>query len=373
MQKGISLSELAAKIEGNQATKKDFVADTRSMGMQVVEPAPVEIQAAAVMQFAPPNEGDKPAPSPSTELRVGDHGRFPVNNHAHGQIASRLKIPLPYYRRMQAEKPQLLAANVNTWLANAAEKRMVRTMDGDVRAFLSDRYQRIENEEIAEVALPILAEIPDVQIVSAEITDKRMYIQAVAPRIEGEVKVGDAMQAGVVISNSEVGSGTVSIASMFWRLWCLNGCTTEKQLGQRHVGGRVAEGDVSFYQDDTIEADDRAILLKVRDAVKHAISEDAFQATLAKMRGLAEIKIEGNPTKAVEVLTAKVKASQDEGQGILRSLIEGGDLSAWGLLNAVTAQAHNVESYDRAVEFEQVGGQLLDLAPNQWNEILLAA
>ena len=58
--------------------------------------------------------------------------------------------------------------------------------------------------------------------------------------------------------------------------------------------------------------------------------------------------------------------------GILRSLIEGGDLSAWGLLNAVTAQAHTAE-YDRAVEFEAAGGTLLTLAPTEWSRMLEAA
>ena len=363
MRKGISLSELATKIERNQSLKRDYVADASSMEMEVKE-----------TYFHPPASTGKPSELVlSNRLRVGDYGQYPVNDLAHGQIASRLKIPLPYYRRMEKEQPELLASNVNTWLAEASEKRMVRTLDGTVRAFLSDRYQRIENEEIAEVVLPILADIPDVQIVSSEITDRRMYIQAVAPRIEGEVVVGDVMQAGVVISNSEVGHGSVSISTLMWRLICLNGMMTSQMLGVRHVGGRVSAGDVTMYQDDTIAADDRAILLKVRDSVAHALSEDTFRATLDKMRGLTEIKVTGDVAKAVEVLTQKVGATQEEGAGILRSLIEGGDLSAWGLTNAVTAQAHEASSYDRAVEFEVAGGKLLDLPTKEWDEILLAA
>ncbi len=367
MKTGITLQELAAKIENNQATKKDFVAETKAMAMTIVDRPAGIVRTNGEGEMLPEEIVKTP------ELQVRDHGQFPINNLAHGQIAARLKIPLPYYRKMQADQPGLLAHNVNTWLADASEKRMVRTMGGDVRAFLSDRYQRIENEEIAAVVLPILADIPDVKIVSSEITDRRMYIQAVAPRMEGEVKVGDVMQAGVVISNSEVGQGSVSISTLLWRLICLNGMQTSQILGVRHVGGRISQGDVTMYRDDTIEADDKAILLKVRDSVAHALSEDTFHAALDQMRGLTTQQVKGDPIKVVELLTQKVGASQDEGAGILRSLIEGGDLSAWGLLNAVTAQAHHVESYDRAVEFEQAGGQLLNLAPKEWNEILIAA
>ncbi len=85
MRKGISLSELAAKIERNQSLKMDFVADTSSMWMKA-QPMDAEgFQA-------------------GTELQVGSHGTFPVNSLAHGQIAGRLKIPLPYYRRMEKEQ-----------------------------------------------------------------------------------------------------------------------------------------------------------------------------------------------------------------------------------------------------------------------------
>lgn len=66
-------------------------------------------------------------------------------------------------------------------------------------------------------------------------------------------------------------------------------------------------------------------------------------------------------------------ATDQEAKGILQSLIEGADLSAWGMLNAVTAQAHTATNYDRSVELETAGGALLDLAPNQWREILEAA
>jgi hypothetical protein len=43
------------------------------------------------------------------------------------------------------------------------------------------------------------------------------------------------------------------------------------------------------------------------------------------------------------------------------------------LVNAVTAQAHTVASYDRGVEFERIGGSLIDLEPSAWREVLEAA
>lgn len=69
----------------------------------------------------------------------------------------------------------------------------------------------------------------------------------------------------------------------------------------------------------------------------------------------------------------KVGINDEERSGILRSLTEGHDLTAWGILNAVTHQAHEAADYDRAVDFETMGGKLLNLPHSEWREVLEAA
>lgn len=350
MLKGLSLIDLAKKIESNKALKKDMIVDTGRL------------------QMTAHTEGDTPKlVLPDVDGLGWQHDIQPL---AHDQIGARAGIPAKYYDRMMQEAPHLLVENVNHWFHANPERRMVRTMDGDVRAFLSDRYQRIEHEEIAEVALPVLMNIPDVKIVSCEITDRRLYIQAVSPRVEGEIKKGDVVQAGVVISNSEVGAGAVSVRPMIYRLVCLNGMIAAEGFKAYHVGRRI-EDTAELWRDDTRKADDRAVLLKVRDMVSGAVDQTRFAAQMAKMRALTEIEAPSvNVAGAVEVLAAKVGATQDEGNSILAALIKGGDLSAWGMLNAVTAQAHVAKSYDRAVEFEAAGGQLLELKRSEWQHIM---
>jgi hypothetical protein len=355
MQRGLSLVELAQKIEANKGAKKDFVAGTSKMA--IVPRREVSIDTDKII--------DVPY------LEVAEHGQFPILPLAHDQIANRVDIPTKYYRRMLAEQPQLLATNVNTWFRENPERRMVRTLAGNTRAFLSNKYQRIENEQIAEIALPVLADLPGVQIVSSEVTDRRLHIQFVVPGVQGEVKVGDVVQAGGAITNSEVGLGAYGISGLIWRLACLNGMKTADMFRRTHVGRSVDEGELE-WADDTMAADDRTVLLKVRDMVKAVVDETRFRANLDKMRGLTEGRITGNPVEAVEILAQKLPVTEGEKGGILRSLIEGGDLSAWGMLNAVTAQAHIASSYDRAVELEAVGGQLLELPHAEWKRVLEA-
>jgi hypothetical protein len=114
-------------------------------------------------------------------------------------------------------------------------------------------------------------------------------------------------------------------------------------------------------------------MLKVRDMVKAVVDETRFRATINKMKELAGVKVTGDVVQAVEVLSSVVSITEVERSGVLRSLIEGNDLSAWGVANAVTAQAHAATSYDRAVDLEAFGGQLLDLPATDWKRILEAA
>ena len=356
MMKGLTIQQLAAKIAANQEDKKDFITPVKTLEMVLV----------------PEQVGDRVIQQPN--LVIEGQGTFGIRQTAHDQVGGHLVIPSKYYDRMLRDQPQLLVDNVNTWLRTADNNRMVRTLGGSARAFLSDRYNRIENEEIANVALPILADIPGVQIVSSEVTERRMYIQAVTPRLEAEVKKGDVVQAGVVISNSEIGYGSVSISELDWRLWCLNGAISEKLLRAYHVGRQI-DDNAALWADDTRKADDTAVLKKVRDMVRAAVDETRFNIRIEKMRNLVgiEMKATTDPARAVEVLAQKVKATDGERGGILSALIKGGDLTAWGFFNAVTAQAHTASSYDRAVQFEQAGGQLLELNKKEWAEVLEAA
>lgn len=350
MQKGLSLQALAAQIEANEGDKKDFVADTRNISVEVVE------------------TGEKP----EIVLGVKGNGSFPVLPLAHNQIGARTNIPAKYYDRMLTEAPKLLAANVNHWFAEKPERRLIRTRANNARAFLSNRYQRIDDERVARAVLPVLAELPNVQIVSSNITDTRMYIHFVVPSITGEVKVGDIVQAGGIIQNSEVGQGRFSVAGLIWRLACLNGMKTADEFRKNHVGREVEEEGELEWSDDTRQSDDQTILLKARDMVRAIVDDRRFRQQIAKLTDLSGARVTGNPVEAVELISARVNATETEKSNILRSLIEGGDLSAWGLVNAVTAQAHTAASYDRAVELESVGGSLVELPPSDWKRVLEA-
>lgn len=54
---------------------------------------------------------------------------------------------------------------------------------------------------------------------------------------------------------------------------------------------------------------------------------------------------------------------------MLRSLVEGGELSGYGLINAVTHYSQQVADYDRATELEVLGGRLIELRASEWQPL----
>ena len=76
---------------------------------------------------------------------------------------------------MLQEEPGLLADNVNRWLHKGEPtQRLLRTIDGRARAFLSNRYRCIDNFEIAQAVLPIIMGMPGALFESTQITENYM-------------------------------------------------------------------------------------------------------------------------------------------------------------------------------------------------------
>lgn len=327
---------------------------------------------------------------PAEAFHLRDDGRTFEINHVvskeqevfgttqlfHRQVASTLGIPAKYYDLMAAQKPELLAQNVNAWFGDRDSSYMIRSMDygsGPVaRALLSERYRRIDNMEIAAAVLPLFAGQEQYEVVSCEVTENRLYLKIVNHRLEMAVVPGDYVQAGVVISNSEVGLGSVSVQPLVYRLVCTNGMVVN-DMGERknHVGraAKALEDSFNIYSDETIEAEDKAFLLKLRDVTTAAIEEGRFAQVVGRLQEAANVKITGKVPEVVQLTGRTFDLNQNEQDNILQYLISGGDLSQYGLSNAVTRASQDVESYDRATALEGIGWQVATMPPQQWKEL----
>lgn len=361
MKTGIhSLKELAAEITRRSKAKKDVVA---SSGAIVIAPHDKEVKAQI-----------------GTEL-------FGINDVAHRQIQGHLKIPAEYYDRMRKDQPGLLANNINVWLHRSGEKRLVRTLDGNVRAFLSDRYRPLENEDLARAVLPVLTKMK-LDVMSCAITDTRLFIKAVDPAVTRELakvgaKWGDNMHKivrvaspAITIQNSEVGFSALSVLVGIYDAFCSNLASfSERSARKYHIGGKHDIGDEAYamLSDDTRRKTDAALWGQIGDVTKAAFNKAHFNELVDKIEATRSDKIEGDIIQVVSFASKKFGMTDAEGSDVLQHLIEGGDLSRFGLYNAVTRTAEDLDDYDRASDFERMGGKIIELPRKEWAEVAQAA
>lgn len=327
--------------------------------------------------------------SPSGDVALslinGERKTMHLSNWAHSQVATYTDIPKTYYDRVRQENPGLLARNINHGLAIAGKDqkaaRLVRTIDGKVTALLSPKYRRLDSFELMDAVLPTLL-ASDFQVESSEVTEKRTYIKAVTSKLEGEVKVGDPVRFGLVVSNSDVGAGALRIEPLIYRLICKNGAISQSAIRKNHVGkSLLGDGDDinELLSDRTRELTDAAFWHQVRDVVQASMRPEIFEAELNKLREAAGIKITNFALDEVIELAASHVGVTNEGvkRSMLAYLANGADgagLTKWGLSNAFTyaAQLDDVD-YDQATDLERAGSQIISLSPRDWTRIAMTA
>jgi hypothetical protein len=356
MKEGRSLQALAAEILRQQETKRDFVAAT----------AQLELTSQGVSRLA-----------------LTGAGEFALTDYAHSQLRSFVGIPADYYDRLRRWHPALLDQNVNTHLRNPLDlltgkpkgvvKRMVRTLDGRARAFVSDRFNvRRDNFDVANWLLPVLS-AQNLTVRSCEVTERHLYLKVVAENRALEVRVGDPVRAGVMIKNSEIGASSLQITPFLERLVCTNGMVVTDYAKTAYHVGRTHEGDNDaareLYRPETVEAEERAFWLKMCDIIEQVLFGDAFTKIVEKLRAAAEHTITGELPAVVEVAAQRLGLINGERTSVLAHLLAGADLTQYGLLNAITRTAEDAGDYDRATTLEEIGGQVLDLTPADWRTI----
>jgi hypothetical protein len=363
---------LAAELERQTATRLDYIAPQGALTAEVID----------------------------ADVRIGGFNGEPaaITNYAHGQLSDVLRIPKGYYDRMRAEQPAILRDNLNGWLrADPQHKRMLRTLDGKVRAVLSPKYRPLDNYDLANAILPKLIDrrdadgnkLPSAQIVSAELTETRMFIKAILPELSDELPAGLAygghnridhdrghVVAAVVISNSEVGAGTLKIEPSVFTTFCTNLAILAATAMRKYHVGRANETTDSWevFRDETRKADDTAFWLKVTDVTNSAFQEGPFRAAVEQLRLTAGQPITASDLpKVVSLAVEQLALPVTTGGQALKFLAAGGDLTQWGLASALTRVANEAPDYEGATDLERAGGKLLAYTPGQWNALNAAA
>jgi hypothetical protein len=375
------IEDLVANVQALAVRKRDFIA---SPGNAIVQPDGKTMVLTDVC--------DDPISWVNANGSGGQGRGFKgvMDEHFIRGLSDFAGLPKRYVDQMiENDRRGLLAENLNNWLQDppngklrsADANKLFRAYDGDgegysprFRSLHSDKFRIFDYTHLLKHVYPVLKDIHDqvgeLDIRSLALTEKRIYLKIFFPQIQKEIAKGDIVRSGVVISNSEIGQGSIEVWPMILRLLCLNGMTADEGgKRKKHLGRVTAEGEID-YAADTIAADNEALSLKLRDVVKKCADETQFAIRCASMTEAAEGETPSKPLKSVELVTDTFSLSEWESESVTEAYIAGQDYSKWGMLNAVTSVANNEEvSYDRASHLEKIGGRILQLNRDQWGAV----
>lgn len=333
-----------------------------------------------------------------------------------GTASARLGIPRAYLRTLRetmqtVELPHagwspsitvpLIDANVNGWLQADPDKKVLirgfRTDDPDdvgiARAFLSNQFGAIDHYDML---LSVLDGCRDAGVdtraldVQGDVSERNMRVTIAAPAIAaaapvllrdyrspfggGIERIRDlaaregmgyepgtepVVEAGLAISNSETGGGAWQIMPRLRVRICRNGLTiTSDAFRAVHLGRRLEAGIVN-WSDDTQHKNLELIKAQTRDAVQTFLNVEYVERAIEQIESKADTAVT-NATDVIERVVRKHQFTEDEAKSILDCFIASGDLTAGGVMQAVTATAQRVDDPDRASDLEDAALGVLD-------------
>jgi len=312
---------------------------------------------------------------------IGGLGEFDATPVFHDDVATTLRIPTGYYDDMRRTYPALLDANVNAWIKATPddEYRFMRLFDashdesgrGTARAIRSTSYLPLDDADLLDTLRPVM-EQKGIIIQSCELTDKRTFLKLTTPRLKGDVKVGDAVEGGLLISNSEVGHGRIVVAPFIHRLVCTNGMVAMTGEGdsmkRMHKGAaiRTRNAYAKVVPSHERRQAAAAVWRAVGEAVGRALEGATFQDLLTRFQDADKARIKGDGEKLFKHLGTRFNLTDAEQTAALVNFETDDERTLWGAANAVTKVAnHTATTYERASFLEEVGGLIVQLPESE--------
>jgi hypothetical protein len=166
--------------------------------------------------------------------------------------------------------------------------------------------------------------------------------------------------AGFVITNSETGCGAFTLTPRLVVQVCRNGMTlTRDALRAVHLGERLEEGTVTWS--DNTRDKTLALITKTTDAVTAYLDPGYVTGAVRAIEAGAGHPVT-DPQEAIRVVSQRLRFTDAQQADILSSFIRGGDVTAGGVMHAVTAAAQAQDDADTAHEMESSALRALDIA-----------
>jgi hypothetical protein len=283
--------------------------------------------------------------------------------------------------------------------------RTFHTPDGFLfRGLMTDKFSIIDNLDVLNsVLLGIRAagfSRDDLHISGCDLTERRMRVRVLVPAaviaapalfagyrnpFEGrDVRVGGRggwtidqarnaargegmgyepgtepiMFAGFEFGNGELGDSATYVVPRAEAQICRNGLVLPIDAARKtHVGERLDEGVIDWSA-ETRKKQLELITSKVADAVKKFASVEWWAEKVADLEAKAGKPVD-DAAATIKAVSKSLRFTEPESDAILDMFIRGGQMTAAGVMNAVTAAAQTLPDADRAAELERTAVRAL--------------
>ncbi len=287
---------------------------------------------------------------------------LPLRRQGFMHLCQRIGAPSDYLRQLPAKyQIQLMNHGLLSAGKSASQGALVRTVGGEVRALLSDRYAPMDNEIVIETLDTALAAhgLRDDVRVRAVATGRsfglRLTMPGEASVVRHDAKVGDVVETGLDLLNGEIGNRSASITPITYRLTCTNGMRSASREDARrfhHVGDPRRLEQAFRDAVPTVIARSRGLHRQMAVCLDR-VAEDA----LREFDGLSVFGLTKTDARDVaRDVMAERGVALPSNTGEWKDALAGvSDLSAWDVANGITHVAQR-RAVDRRLELEEAAG-----------------
>jgi hypothetical protein len=288
------------------------------------------------------------------------NSEFGVHRFALGQIAENANLPVKFLDSLTASDwgRALVAHNLSEIFKHRDAKRhLVRTLNGEVRGFLSDSYRRLDSRPIIEAfvsGVRRLGALPYKGIV----TDTKVAIQAILPDVF-EAIPGEVIAFVLSLENSDFGNGALSLRVGALRIWCDNLAVFEENMRQIHLGRRLDENVV--FSQRTYELDTRTTVSALGDIIGVQLNREGLRRRMELLAVAAQKAVD--PQAAMKLLkdalgVGQAQAVIDAYKSADIEMLPAGN-NAWRLSNAISWVGGKETDGEKKLELLKLAGRVL--------------
>lgn len=265
----------------------------------------------------------------------GEHRFHSLSDLAVTQMCQKLDIPVKYYKRLP-EAMQSQVANYDLGRMNG-QNFLLRGRGEIIRAFLSDRYILYDNSQIAETVENLLAQA-DVTVNTFVLEETHMFLKIISEEIMDPTT---GLKAGILIGNSEVGMGSVSVEPFVFRLSCTNDLVVTYEESFRHPHIHLSASELSNRM---------AIGISNTFEVANSVLDTFLQTRREPVP---------DPVETIRKLAESRSLSRKFTDQVVNCYQSDPEPNRFGVINAFTNAAHGLAPLPR-IEMERYAGSLLE-------------